>query len=101
MAKKIGRALGHAHRHRFAVYQSMTSIALHFLVAFGLTLALTGQAVISGVIAVVEPVVCHFAHHVHDWVWRGVRSSRLTGLTQPARQTTVHPYSYRAGEVSR
>lgn len=69
MAEKIGLLVEHATEHRHAVYHSATSIALHFAVAFGVTLALTGQAVMSGALAIVEPVVCHFAHLAHDWVW--------------------------------
>ena len=66
MAEKIG---AFAVRHKTTVFQTATSIGLHFAVAFGVMFAFTGQAVIAGAVALVEPVVCHFAHEVHDWVW--------------------------------
>lgn len=69
MAEKIGLFVEHAAEHRHTVYHTITSIGLHFAVAFGVTLALTGQAVMSGAVAVIEPVVCHFAHIAHDWAW--------------------------------
>jgi uncharacterized membrane protein len=69
MAEKIGALVEHAVENRNTVFQTFTSIGLHFAVAFGVTLALTGQAIMSGAVALIEPVVCHFAHRVHDWVW--------------------------------
>lgn len=69
MAEKIGLWVEHAAEHRQTVYQTITSIGLHFAVAFGVTLALTGQAVMSGAVALIEPVVCHFAHVAHEWAW--------------------------------
>lgn len=66
MAKKIGMF---AARHQTTVFQTVTSIGLHFAVAFGVMFAFTGQAVIAGAVALVEPVACHFAHRVHDWAW--------------------------------
>lgn len=69
MAEKIGVLVEHATKHKTTVFQTFTSIGLHFAVAFRVMLAFTGQAVISGAVAIVEPVVCHFAHVVHDWIW--------------------------------
>lgn len=69
MAEKIGLLVDHAVEHRQTVYQTITSIGLHLVVAFGVTLALTGQAVMSGAVALIEPVACHFAHRIHDWAW--------------------------------
>lgn len=53
-------------------YQALTSITLHFVVSFLVAWALTGQAAVSGAVALLEPVVCHFAHHAHDAVWGNV-----------------------------
>jgi uncharacterized membrane protein len=69
MAEKIGVLVEQAAKHKVTVFQTFTSIGLHFAVAFGVMLAFTGQAIVSGAVALVEPVVCHFAHQAHDWVW--------------------------------
>lgn len=69
MAEKIASLVEHAAEHRHGIYQTFTSIGLHFAVAFSVTLALTGQAIMSGAVALIEPVVCHFAHLAHDWAW--------------------------------
>lgn len=69
MAEKIGALVEHAVENRNTVFQTFTSIGLHFAVAFGVMFAFTGQVVIAGAVALVEPVVCHFAHCAHDWAW--------------------------------
>jgi uncharacterized membrane protein len=71
---RIRATVAHINQHvqRIALYQSITGIALHFVVAFLVTWALTGQAAISGAVAIVEPFACHVAHIGHDRLWRRV-----------------------------
>jgi uncharacterized membrane protein len=94
MAEKIGVLVEHASRHKTTVFQTFTSIGLHFLVAFGVMLALTGQAVVSGVVAIVEPVVCHFAHVVHDRVWAFFERGSFEG--EPAYATVATDSTFAA-----
>lgn len=47
-----------------------TSFAvLHFSVAFGVTYALTGDWQVSGVVALIEPMVNTVAFFFHELVW--------------------------------
>lgn len=54
---------------RRSVAHTATSIGTHFGISFGLTWLVTGQAIVSGAIAILEPILCHFAHQGHDWLW--------------------------------
>lgn len=46
---------------------------IHFTVAFGLAYALTGNAVLSGSLALIEPVVNTVAFYLHELVWTRLR----------------------------
>jgi uncharacterized membrane protein len=42
----------------------------------------------SGAVALIEPVVCHFAHRVHDWVW-GFLEKEPAYVTVAATNSTL------------
>jgi uncharacterized membrane protein len=46
---------------------------MHFTVAFGVAYALTGDLVIGGAVALVEPAVNTVAYHFHEKVWLRLR----------------------------
>lgn len=47
-----------------------TSFALmHFSVAFGVVYAMTGDVMIGGAVALVEPAVNTVAYHFHEKIW--------------------------------
>lgn len=46
----------------------------HFTVAFGVAYALTGDVVIGGALALVEPAVNTVAYHFHEKVWSRIRA---------------------------
>ncbi|MBD3670144.1 MAG: DUF2061 domain-containing protein [Gammaproteobacteria bacterium] len=42
---------------------------MHFIVAFGVAYALTGDIVIGGAVAMVEPAVNTVAYYFHEKIW--------------------------------
>lgn len=46
----------------------------HFTVAFGVAYAITGDVVIGGALALVEPAVNTVAYHFHEKVWSRIRA---------------------------
>ncbi|RAU18688.1 hypothetical protein DN062_07960 [Nitrincola tibetensis] len=49
---------------------------LHFTVAFGVAYALTGDLVIGGAVALIEPALNTVAFHFHEKVWRRVEQKQ-------------------------
>ena len=49
--------------------KTATFAATHFTVAFGVTYTLTGDAVVGGVVALVEPAINTVAYHFHEKLW--------------------------------
>lgn len=50
-----------------------TSFAItHFTVAFGVTYALTGDLVVGGLVAIVEPAINTVAYHFHEKIWKNI-----------------------------
>lgn len=43
--------------------------AMHFSVAFGVAWALSGDVIVGGAVALVEPVVNTVAYHFHEKLW--------------------------------
>lgn len=54
--------------------KTLTFAVTHFTVAFGVAYALTGDVVIGGAVALVEPAVNTVAYHFHEKVWASVRA---------------------------
>ncbi|KZE34309.1 DUF2061 domain-containing protein [Crenobacter luteus] len=63
--------------------KTATFAACHFSVAFGVAYLLTGSVGVSGLLAVVEPLVNTVAYHFHEKVWDAVRARR--GIARPDR----------------
>jgi uncharacterized membrane protein len=53
--------------------KTLTFAATHFTVAFGVAYALTGDVVIGGAVALVEPAVNTVAYYFHEKVWARLR----------------------------
>jgi uncharacterized membrane protein len=53
--------------------KTATFAVMHFSVAFTVAWLLTGDVVIGGAIALVEPAVNTIAYHFHEKVWSRVR----------------------------
>lgn len=49
--------------------KTVTFAITHFTVAFGVAYALTGDVVVGGAVALVEPAVNTVAYHFHEKAW--------------------------------
>ena len=64
--------------------KTVTFAATHFTVAFGVAYALTGDVVIGGVLAMVEPAVNTVAYHFHEKIWSRIQQRRAKEAGPPA-----------------
>jgi uncharacterized membrane protein len=66
--------------------KTLSFAVMHFSVAFGVAYALTGDWVIGGTLALVEPAVNTLAYHFHEKVWArlGARRQVPAGALQMA-----------------
>jgi len=67
------------------VSKTITFAIMHFVVAFGVAYMLTGDVVIGGAVALVEPMVNTVAFHFHEKVWNRFwpgPGAAATGKTQ-------------------
>lgn len=51
--------------------------AVHFIVAFAVGYALTGDVVVGGALALVEPACNTVAYHFHERLWKRIENRRL------------------------
>lgn len=66
----INCALLNKNNRRRTVMAKTTTFAItHFTVAFSVTYALTGDLVMGGIIALVEPAVNTVAYYFHEKIW--------------------------------
>lgn len=56
--------------------KTTTFAVTHFSVAFGVTYALTGDLVLGGLVALVEPAVNTVAYFFHEKIWDGVKQRK-------------------------
>jgi len=74
-------------RHKGAARIKTVSFAVvHFSVAFSVTYLLTGDALVGGLIATLEPAVNSVAYYFHEKVWlkRDVLRKQVEGMNQRA-----------------
>lgn len=57
--------------------KTMSFAAMHFSVAFGVAYALTGDVVVGGAVALVEPAVNTVAYYFHEKVWARWQRARV------------------------
>ena len=50
--------------------KTMTFAVMHFSIAFGVAYALTGDMVIGGAVALIEPAVNTVAFYFHERIWQ-------------------------------
>lgn len=60
--------------------KTITFAAMHFSIAFAVAYVLTGDAVIGGAVALVEPAVNSVAYYFHEKVWARVGKPREPGI---------------------
>ena len=49
--------------------KTATFAVMHFVIAFGVAFALTGDVVVGGAVALVEPAVNTVGYHLHERAW--------------------------------
>ena len=54
--------------------KTATFAATHFSVAFGVAYLLTGDVVVGGAVALVEPAINTVAYHFHEKIWSALGS---------------------------
>lgn len=64
--------------------KTMSFAAMHFAVAFGVAYALTGDVVVGGAVALVEPAVNTIGYHFHEKVWSRLRQRRRAAVRRYA-----------------
>jgi uncharacterized membrane protein len=55
---------------------------LHMSLAFGVVYLLTGDPIIGGAVALIEPLVNTVGYHFHEKVWRRIERRRAARLGQ-------------------
>ncbi|MCB1801403.1 MAG: DUF2061 domain-containing protein [Gammaproteobacteria bacterium] len=56
--------------------KTATFAVMHFSIAFTVAYLLTGDIVIGGAVALIEPAVNTVAYYFHDRVWERIRNRR-------------------------
>ncbi|NTS76218.1 DUF2061 domain-containing protein [Catenovulum sp. SM1970] len=59
-----------------AKQKTVTFAITHFAVAFSVTTALTGDFIIGGIVALIEPAVNTVAYYFHEKVWQKRMAAR-------------------------
>jgi uncharacterized membrane protein len=54
--------------------KTATFTVMHFSVAFAVVYLITGDILVGGAIALVEPLINSLAYFVHERIWERVRS---------------------------
>ncbi|MGB5279389.1 MAG: DUF2061 domain-containing protein [Gammaproteobacteria bacterium] len=65
--------------------KTMSFAVVHFTVAFSVAYVLSGNVLIGGAIALVEPAINTVAYHFHEQVWDRLNNRRRE-LSQYPRQ---------------
>ncbi|WP_324691795.1 DUF2061 domain-containing protein [Cobetia sp. D5] len=72
--------------------KTLTFASMHFSIAFGVTYLLTGDIVVGGLVAIVEPAVNTVAFFFHEKVW-----SRVTARRQQAAESEANSRNAMSG----
>ena len=64
--------------------KTITFAAMHFSIAFAVTWLLTGDPLVGGLVALVEPAVNTLAFHFHERIWQRL-GRQGAGFRPPAR----------------
>lgn len=57
--------------------KTITFAIMHFTIAFGVVYAMTGNLLIGGAVALVEPGVNTVAFYFHEKIWKRIEQRRL------------------------
>lgn len=70
--------------------KTITFAIVHFIVAFSVVWAITGDFLIGGAVALIEPAVNTFAYYWHErfWMWRSTRVANSADRVRRQRSMT-------------
>lgn len=68
------------------MHKTLSFGVMHIGIAFAVVWLMTGDMLIGGAVALVEPVVNTFAYHIHERLWAGRRGSE-SAITEGALMT--------------
>ena len=57
--------------------KTITFAAMHFTIAFSVAYVLTGDIVIGGALALIEPAINTVAYYFHDRLWERIGRRRV------------------------
>jgi uncharacterized membrane protein len=66
-----------------AVIKTLTFAVMHFVIAFTVAYLLTGDLVIGGAVALVEPAVNTVGFYLHEKVWQRLGRRHRSGQGRP------------------
>lgn len=56
--------------------KTLTFALMHFSIAFGVAYALTGDIVVGGAVALIEPLVNTIGYSIHERIWAQLQQRR-------------------------
>lgn len=65
--------------------KTITFAVMHFTIAFGVTYAITGDLVLGGLVAVIEPAANTVAYFFHEKIWQRLQQNRRARHSVPKR----------------
>lgn len=72
------------------MFKTLTFALMHFSVAFAVAYALTGDIIVGGTVAMIEPLINTVAYTIHERIWTRFRQRRQ-GSPLPAGATAAMP----------
>lgn len=69
--------------------KTTTFAVMHFVIAFTVAYVLTGDVVIGGVVAMIEPAVNTVAFYFHERVWQRIERRRARPGTPTVGQSVM------------
>jgi uncharacterized membrane protein len=63
--------------------KTISFAVMHFAIAFAVAYALTGDLVVGGAVALIEPAVNTVGYHFHEKVWAWLRRPRRSRYGDP------------------
>jgi uncharacterized membrane protein len=62
--------------------KTFTFALLHFCIAFGIAYLLTGDVLVGGLVALIEPAVNTLAFYFHEKVWKKIEQQKAAFTTK-------------------
>lgn len=62
--------------------KNITFTVMHFSIAFTVAWMLTGDVMVGGLVATVEPAINSVAYVFHEKIWRNIQQKRSDAATQ-------------------